>query len=427
MLNLLSVSELSAKLQSREISAREVLDAHLVQIERINSKVNAIVTLDGEGAYRQANAIDARRMKGEALGPLAGLPIACKDMERVKGMRTTFGSPIYKDFVPDQDTLMVERFRRHGLIIIGKTNTPEFALGSQTFNNVFGKTLNPWDLTRTCGGSSGGAGHYRPRAAHVLALPRQRPSCGQRCAARTEAARHPGPLRPHGYPDRTRHAADRRSNPAAGDLRSRLPIFNRCMNLNAWLHQNGYLVLKEGKSESGDWFEDVDWSRTRAYTMGLNGLYMNIKGREREGIVEAGAEAEALKEELRSKLDGLVDPASGKVGITGMFDCDAVYAGPYVDNAPDLIVGYGEGFRASWDSVMGKVTTAIFEDNLKAWSGDHCVDPRLVPGVLFSNRKIAIEKPAIVDVAPTVMKLFGLELPTYFDGKPWAVSAAGSK
>ncbi len=201
--------------------------------------------------------------------------------------------------------------------------------------------------------------------------------------------------------------------------------FNRCMNLNAWLHQNGYLVLKDGKTESGDWFEDVDWSRTRAYTMGLNGLYMNVKGREREGIVEAGAESEALKEELRSKLDGLVDPASGKVGITGMFDCDAVYAGPYVDNAPDLIVGYGEGFRASWDSVMGKVTTAIFEDNLKAWSGDHCVDPRLVPGVLFSNRKIAIEKPAIVDVAPTVMKLFGLELPSYLDGKPWAVAAAG--
>ena len=203
--------------------------------------------------------------------------------------------------------------------------------------------------------------------------------------------------------------------------------FNRCMNLNAWLHQNGYLVLKDGKSESGDWFEDVDWSRTRAYTMGLNGLYLNMKGREREGIVEAGAKAEALKEELRSKLDGLVDPASGRVGITGMFDCDALYAGPYVDNAPDLIVGYGEGFRASWDSVMGKVTSAIFEDNLKAWSGDHCVDPRLVPGVLFSNRKIAIEKPAIVDVAPTVMKLFGLELPSYFDGKPWAVAGTGGK
>jgi hypothetical protein len=197
--------------------------------------------------------------------------------------------------------------------------------------------------------------------------------------------------------------------------------FNREMNLNAWLHQNGYLALKEGKTESGDWFEDVDWSRTKAYTMGLNGLYLNVKGREREGIVNAGKEAEALKDELREKLNGLVDPGLGTVAITGMFDCDGVYAGPYVDNAPDLIVGYGKGFRASWDSVMGKVTGTIFEDNIKAWSGDHCVDPRLVPGVLFSNRKITVEKPAIVDVAPTIMKLFGLALPSYFDGKPWAV------
>ena len=192
--------------------------------------------------------------------------------------------------------------------------------------------------------------------------------------------------------------------------------FARCVNLNAWLHQNGYLALKAGKSESGDWFEDVDWSRTRAYTMGLNGLYLNLKGREREGIVEPGAQSDALKEELRSKLNGLVDPALGTVAITGMFDCDGVYAGPYVDNAPDLIVGYGAGFRASWDSVMGKVTSTIFEDNTKAWSGDHCVDPRLVPGVLFCNRKITAEKPAIVDVAPTILKLFGLKLPSYYDG-----------
>jgi predicted AlkP superfamily phosphohydrolase/phosphomutase len=199
--------------------------------------------------------------------------------------------------------------------------------------------------------------------------------------------------------------------------------FARCVNLNAWLHQNGYLTLKDGKAESGDWFEDVDWSRTRAYTMGLNGLYLNVKGRERQGIVEPGA-AEALKDELRSKLNGLTDPASGRVGITGVFDCDAVYAGPYVDNAPDLIVGYGDGFRASWDSVMGKVTEKIFEDNLKAWSGDHCIDPRLVPGVLFCNRKIADEKPAIVDVAPTILKLFGLELPAHFDGKPWTLAPA---
>jgi predicted AlkP superfamily phosphohydrolase/phosphomutase len=198
--------------------------------------------------------------------------------------------------------------------------------------------------------------------------------------------------------------------------------FARCVNLNAWLHQNGYLALKSGKTESGDWFEDVDWSRTRAYTMGLNGLYLNLKGREREGVVQPGGEAEALKQELRVKLNGLVDPASGRVGITGVFDCDAIYAGPYVDNAPDLIVGYGDGFRASWDSVMGKVTSQIFEDNLKAWSGDHCIDPRLVPGVLFSNRKIAEDKPGIVDVAPTILKLFGLSLPGHFDGKPLTVA-----
>jgi len=198
--------------------------------------------------------------------------------------------------------------------------------------------------------------------------------------------------------------------------------FARCVNLNAWLHRNGYLALKPEKSESGDWFEDVDWSCTRAYTMGLNGLYLNLEGREREGIVGPGDEAEALKQELRTKLNGLVDPDSGRVGITGVFDCDAIYAGPYVDNAPDLMVGYGEGFRASWDSVMGKVTSRIFEDNLKAWSGDHCIDPRLVPGVLFSNRKIAEEKPAIVDLAPTILKLFGLALPAHFDGKPLTVA-----
>jgi predicted AlkP superfamily phosphohydrolase/phosphomutase len=201
--------------------------------------------------------------------------------------------------------------------------------------------------------------------------------------------------------------------------------FARCMNLNAWLHQNGYLTLKEGKTESGDWFEDVDWSRTRAYTMGLNGLYLNIKGREKQGIVDP-SEVEVLKDELQKRLNGLVDPASNTVGITGVFIADNVYLGPYTENSPDLIVGYGAGYRASWDSVMGKVTGQIFEDNTKAWSGDHCIDPRLVPGVLFSSHKFIEEKPAIVDVAPTILRLFGLALPAHFDGKPWtlAVKAA---
>ena len=198
--------------------------------------------------------------------------------------------------------------------------------------------------------------------------------------------------------------------------------FARCVNVNAWLYQNGYLVLKPGKTESGDWFEDVDWANTRAYTMGLNGLYLNLKGRERYGVVEPGEQAENLKDQLRRELEGLVDPQSGSPGITGMFDCDATYAGPYTDNAPDLLIGYGEGYRASWDSVKGKVTPAIFEDNLKAWSGDHCIDPRLVPGVLFANQRIEAHDPAIVDVAPTLLKLFGLALPEHLDGRPWTVT-----
>jgi amidase len=141
-------------LQTRAVSAVEVLAAHLARIGVLNPALNAIVTLDPEGARAQAAAIDARRARGEALGPFAGLPIAIKDMEPTRGMRTTLGSPIYRDWIPDHDSLLVERLRAHGLVVIGKTNTPEFAMGSQTFNTIFGATRNPWDPTKTCGGSS---------------------------------------------------------------------------------------------------------------------------------------------------------------------------------------------------------------------------------------------------------------------------------
>jgi amidase len=152
-----SVRELSGLLASKSISARKLLDASFAQIDKVNPTLNAIVTFDREGAYTNALAIDERRANGDPTSPLAGLPIAIKDMEPVKGMRTTQGSPILKDWIPDYDTMMVERFRAHGLTIIGKTNTPEFALGSQTFNTIFGATKNPWDTSKTCGGSSGGA------------------------------------------------------------------------------------------------------------------------------------------------------------------------------------------------------------------------------------------------------------------------------
>jgi len=133
------------------------MEAHLTQIERVNPTVNAIVTLLPERAMDGARAADEAFVHGAAVGPLHGLPIAHKDLILTKGIRTTYGSRIYADFVPDQDMLIVERMRAAGAITIGKTNTPEFGAGSQTFNEVFGATLNPYDLTKTCGGSSGGA------------------------------------------------------------------------------------------------------------------------------------------------------------------------------------------------------------------------------------------------------------------------------
>ena len=193
--------------------------------------------------------------------------------------------------------------------------------------------------------------------------------------------------------------------------------FRRGVNINSWLWKNGYLHLKEGTSGDGEWFKDVDWTRTKAYGLGLGGLYLNLKGREARGIVAPGAEAAALKAELVKRLSGLKDEASGQVGINILFDRDAVYRGPYRENAPDLIVGYAEGYRASWDSVTGKVTPSVFEDNLKAWSGDHCIDPRVVPGVFFMNRKANGRPPSIMDIAPTVMDLFGLAAPAHMDGR----------
>lgn len=148
---------LSRMVQSRQISVREVVTAFLDQIERTNPQVNAIPTLLPEEAIREAERADQMLARGEPTGPLHGLPLAVKDLVETRGIRTTNGSPIYKDFVPDRDALLVERLKNAGAIIIGKTNVPEFGAGSQTFNKVFGATRNPYDLARTAGGSSGGA------------------------------------------------------------------------------------------------------------------------------------------------------------------------------------------------------------------------------------------------------------------------------
>ena len=152
-----SATELVRRMAANELSVHEVMLAHLERIESVNPALNAIVTLLPERALRQAAAADAALARGDARGPLFGLPIAHKDLVSTRGMRTTFGSPIYADHVPERDALLVERARAAGAIAIGKTNVPEFGAGSQTFNAVFGATRNPYDTTRTCGGSSGGA------------------------------------------------------------------------------------------------------------------------------------------------------------------------------------------------------------------------------------------------------------------------------
>jgi amidase len=154
----LDATEQAALIASKQISSVELMQAHLQQIERVNPKVNAICTLVAEQALRDAQAADRQQSQGERLGPLHGLPVGIKDLADTQGIRTTYGSPIYANHVPDTDALIVTRYKQAGAIVIGKTNTPEFGAGSQTFNPVFGATRNPYDVERTCGGSSGGAG-----------------------------------------------------------------------------------------------------------------------------------------------------------------------------------------------------------------------------------------------------------------------------
>ncbi len=153
----LPATELVQRIRRKQLSARELMQASLAQIERVNPKLNAIVSLYAEQAMQQALAADEKQARGEALPALHGLPVAHKDLFLTRGMRTTFGSPIFKDYIPEQNLLIVDRLQQAGAISVGKTNTPEFGAGSQTFNVVFGKTLNPYDTGKTCGGSSGGS------------------------------------------------------------------------------------------------------------------------------------------------------------------------------------------------------------------------------------------------------------------------------
>jgi len=200
--------------------------------------------------------------------------------------------------------------------------------------------------------------------------------------------------------------------------------FRRGVNLNAWLRREGYLTLRDGTDGSAEWLRDVDWSKTKAYCLGLTGMFLNVRGREEQGIVPPGAEAQALRAEIIGRLNGLRDEDKNDIGIREAFDPAKLYSGPYLENGPDVLIGYNAGYRTSWDCATGVISGPVFEDNVKAWSGDHCIDPRLVPGVFFCSKSIDAEEPHIVDIAPTALRLFGIEPPAHMDGRPFAVAVS---
>jgi predicted AlkP superfamily phosphohydrolase/phosphomutase len=201
--------------------------------------------------------------------------------------------------------------------------------------------------------------------------------------------------------------------------------FRRGVDLNYWLEQNGYLTLKpDGRGQK--YLAGVDWSKTKAYALGLAGLWLNVRGREAQGIVDPD-EADALRDELCEKLGGLRDDASGEIAVMRAFNAHQIYRGPYRTDGPDIIVGFNRGYRVSWEAAIGQPTDRLFHDNTKAWSGDHCIDPKLVPGVLFCNRKITDDSPRLIDLGATALDLFGVAVPAQMDGRPLRVADADGR
>jgi len=189
--------------------------------------------------------------------------------------------------------------------------------------------------------------------------------------------------------------------------------FRRGVNLNAWLRDEGLLVLRDNEGP-GEYLSAIDWERTRAYALGLSGIYLNLAGRERHGIVSA-SDAPALKRRI---IDGLCAMRDGDAQpIRRVVDVAADWNGPYRNGGPDLLPGYENGYRVSWDCAKGSVRDELFEDNRKCWSGDHCVDSEIVPGVLFTNVSLAEEHPGLIDIGPTVLDLFGVDVPGYMTGR----------
>lgn len=194
--------------------------------------------------------------------------------------------------------------------------------------------------------------------------------------------------------------------------------FERGVHLNTWLHDQGLLAYHSGikpGADAGDFFHGVDWSRTKAYALGLGGIYLNLKGREEKGIVEA-SEAQSLKSAIADGLANLADPALGKIAISSVATREQIYSGAYAHESPDLLVNFAEGYRVSWGTALGGAPEGYFEDNVKRWCGDHIIDPCLVPGVLFMNREFNGEKARLLDMAPTILEALGVPKGSAMEG-----------
>lgn len=195
--------------------------------------------------------------------------------------------------------------------------------------------------------------------------------------------------------------------------------FRRGVHVNTWLRDNGFLTLRDGVQpgkEAGDFLKAVDWSRSRAYALGLGGIYLNLKGREGNGIVQP-AEAGKLQTEIAERLAGLADPVHGASAVRSVRTREQVYAGPCASESPDLVVNFAAGYRTSWATALGGVPAGHFEDNTRKWSGDHIVDPELVPGVLFMNRPFDGSQAHLRDLAPTILAALGAPKGAAMEGK----------
>ncbi len=203
--------------------------------------------------------------------------------------------------------------------------------------------------------------------------------------------------------------------------------FRKAVNINTWLVRNGYMTLSkldpvrdrnlEDLFGKGTFWPNVDWSRTRAYALALGQIYVNLKGRERDGVVQPGAEYEAVRDEIIRRFSALRDPETGAPVVHHVYKREEIFHGPYFAEAPDLVVGFEKGYRVSWQTSLGGIPPDVIEWNERRWSADHCsIDPSLIPGVLFSSRPLDAATPQVEDVAPTVLRRLGIPPPADMDG-----------